>query len=275
MSTNRTCNSSSWTREQDKAFENALAIYSEDSVDRWEKIAAMVPGKSVEEIKNHYVILLEDINAIESGSVPLPHYVPSINDYTNLSSDFGVSKMGSHYGQMQSDSHHGGNSGKPSVSDQERRRGIAWTEEEHRLFLLGLEKYGKGDWRSISRNFVVSRTPTQVASHAQKYFIRLSLANKEGRRSSIHDITSIGGGDTSTPRGPITGQMDRFATTGSFSSIGKHAPSNEPEIGTYIPPNIVESIDTPMGPPPTALVSRTPTNMASMTYLKPRPSGQK
>ena len=83
----------------------------------------------VEEIKNHYVILLEDINAIESGSVPLPHYVPLVNDYTNLSSDFGVGKMGSHYGQMQSDSHHGG---KLSRSDQERRRGIAWTEEEHR-----------------------------------------------------------------------------------------------------------------------------------------------
>ena len=30
------------------------------------------------------------------------------------------------------------------------------------MFLLGLSKFGKGDWRSISRNFVVSRTPTQV-----------------------------------------------------------------------------------------------------------------
>jgi hypothetical protein len=56
--------------------------------------------------------------------------------------------------------------------------------------LLGLNKFGKGDWRSISRNFVVSRTPTQVASHAQKYFIRLnSLNKKDKRRSSIHDIT--------------------------------------------------------------------------------------
>ena len=44
-----------------------------------------------------------------------------------------------------------------------------------RLFLLGLDKFGKGDWRSISRNFVISRTPTQVASHAQKYFIRLNF----------------------------------------------------------------------------------------------------
>lgn len=54
---------------------------------------------------------------------------------------------------------------KPAKSEQERRKGIPWTEEEHRLFLLGLSKFGKGDWRSISRNFVVSRTPTQVRLH--------------------------------------------------------------------------------------------------------------
>ncbi|XRB10764.1 hypothetical protein RI054_01g05780 [Pseudoscourfieldia marina] len=47
-----------------------------------------------------------------------------------------------------------------------------WTKEENKQFLLGMKKYGKGAscrWRSISHNFVVTRTPTQVASHAQKY----------------------------------------------------------------------------------------------------------
>ncbi|URD94071.1 hypothetical protein MUK42_34048 [Musa troglodytarum] len=71
--------------------------------------------------------------------------------------------------------------GKASTSAQECRKGTAWTEDEHRLFLLGLEKYGKVDWKSISRNFVISRTPTQVASHAQKYFIRLDSINKARR----------------------------------------------------------------------------------------------
>ena len=34
----------------------------------------------------------------------------------------------------------------------------------------------------------------QVASHAQKYFIRLNSMNKKDkRRSSIHDITNPGG----------------------------------------------------------------------------------
>ncbi|MBA0720132.1 hypothetical protein Golax_007769 [Gossypium laxum] len=66
--------------------------------------------------------------------------------------------------------------------------GVPWTEEEHRLFLIGLQKLGKGDWRGIARNFVVSRTPTQVASHAQKYFIRQSNVTRRKRRSSLFDM---------------------------------------------------------------------------------------
>ena len=99
-----------------------------------------------------------------------------------------------------------GGSKQQLTQEQERRKGIPWTEEEHRLFLLGLAKFGKGDWRSISRNFVVSRTPTQVASHAQKYFIRLNSMNKKDkRRSSIHDITEASGGSgASTASGAST-----------------------------------------------------------------------
>ncbi|XP_027342802.1 transcription factor KUA1-like [Abrus precatorius] len=71
---------------------------------------------------------------------------------------------------------------------QERKKGVPWTEDEHRIFLIGLEKLGKGDWRGISRNFVTTRTPTQVASHAQKYFLRLATINKKKRRSSLFDL---------------------------------------------------------------------------------------
>ncbi|XP_068635834.1 transcription factor MYBS3-like [Aristolochia californica] len=76
------------------------------------------------------------------------------------------------------------------TSGHERKKGVPWTEEEHRTFLAGLEKLGKGDWRGISRNFVTTKTPTQVASHAQKYFLRQSTQNKRKRRSSLFDMAS-------------------------------------------------------------------------------------
>ncbi|GMH06618.1 hypothetical protein Nepgr_008458 [Nepenthes gracilis] len=57
---------------------------------------------------------------------------------------------------------------------------------------MGLDEYGKGDWRSISRFYVMSKTPTQVASHAQKYFRRLeSPTPLAKRRYSIHDTRII------------------------------------------------------------------------------------
>ncbi|GMI76396.1 MYB hypocotyl elongation-related, KUODA1 (Chinese for enlarge or expand) [Hibiscus trionum] len=83
-----------------------------------------------------------------------------------------------------------------SSSSRERKKGVPWTEEEHRMFLLGLQKLGKGDWRGISRNYVISRTPTQVASHAQKYFIRQSNVSRRKRRSSLFDIVADESADT-------------------------------------------------------------------------------
>lgn len=291
MSVDEVDYSSLWSREQDKAFENALATYPEDDLDRWEKIAADVPGKTIEEIKHHYEILVDDVNLIESGCVPLPNYTSSSEGSTSHAGEEGTGKKGSHLGNFNSESNHGS---KASRSDQERRKGIAWTEDEHRLFLLGLDKYGKGDWRSISRNFVVTRTPTQVASHAQKYFIRLNSMNKDRRRSSIHDITSVGNGDISVPQGPITGQSNGTAAGGSSGKPTKQssqAPTGPlPGVGMYGAPTIgqpiggplVSAVGTPVNlpapahmaygvraPVPGAVVPGAPMNMGAMTYSMP------
>lgn len=65
---------------------------------------------------------------------------------------------------------------------------MPWTKEEHETFLAGLKRLGKGDWKGISRNFVRTRTPTQVASHAQKYFLRQTTPSEKKRRPSLFDV---------------------------------------------------------------------------------------
>ncbi|KAL5726050.1 hypothetical protein ACHQM5_009121 [Ranunculus cassubicifolius] len=265
-------NDGEWTREEDKAFEKAIAMHwKEDLKDQWEKIASFVPSKSMAEVKRHYELLLEDVNAIETGLVPLPNYMGDESTSKENHEMKEDNKMNYNYGNGFYGVSGGGGSGRQggkggSRSEQERRKGIPWTEEEHRLFLLGLDKFGKGDWRSISRNFVISRTPTQVASHAQKYFIRLSSMNRDRRRSSIHDITSINGGDVSSSQGPITGQQTNTNTSvapvvgPSVKHHHRSMPHNMPGVGMYGAPmgqpisgpgsHMVSAVGTPVMLPP-------------------------
>ncbi|XP_019074125.1 protein RADIALIS-like 3 isoform X2 [Vitis vinifera] len=63
-----------WTSKQNKLFEKALALYDKDTPDRWQNVAKAVGGKSAEEVKRHYEILIEDLKHIESGHVPIPNY---------------------------------------------------------------------------------------------------------------------------------------------------------------------------------------------------------
>ncbi|KAL6844361.1 hypothetical protein ACP4OV_026034 [Aristida adscensionis] len=285
-----------WTREQEKAFENAVAAMEEEEdgegegegeegggAARWEKIAAAVEGKTAEEVRRHYELLVEDVDGIEAGRVPLPSYA----------GDGGAEEGGG--GKKGGGGGGGGHGDKASAksAEQERRKGIAWTEDEHRLFLLGLEKYGKGDWRSISRNFVISRTPTQVASHAQKYFIRLNSMNRERRRSSIHDITSVNNGDAAA-QGPITGQTNGQAANPGKSSKQSPQPASTPPgvdaygttIGQPVGGPLVSAVGTPVtlpvpapphmaygmhAPVPGAVVPGAPVNIAPMPYPMPPP----
>ncbi|XP_030936565.1 myb-like protein J [Quercus lobata] len=78
---------------------------------------------------------------------------------------------------------------EPSIAVDQKPKGKRWTEEEHKLFLIGLNQLGKHDWKEISQKFVITKTPAQVASHAQKYFLRQAETNKMKRRPSVFDLT--------------------------------------------------------------------------------------
>lgn len=158
-----------WTFDEMKIFELALASHLHDMEGRWERIQLSLPNKTIADIKKAYEQLEVDLRAIHTSKDP------SDNDsYGATSSGSGSKKKAK----------------TAANSDDQGKKGVAWSEEEHRLFLAGLAKFGKGSWRSISRQFVMTRTPTQVASHAQKYFLRLGGNKKEKRRASIHDITT-------------------------------------------------------------------------------------
>ncbi len=94
--------------------------------------------------------------------------------------------------QQQQHHHQATTSVTPSAQQQQQaatpttatggRKGTPWTEAEHMAFLDGLKVLGKGNWRGISKKFVPTRTPTQVASHAQKHFLRVTGATKRKSR---------------------------------------------------------------------------------------------
>ncbi|KAK6115334.1 hypothetical protein DH2020_007603 [Rehmannia glutinosa] len=65
---------SSWTSKQNKQFEEALAMFDKDTPDRWHNIARAVGGKSAEEVRRHYEVLVKDIMQIETDQVPIPNY---------------------------------------------------------------------------------------------------------------------------------------------------------------------------------------------------------
>lgn len=63
-----------WTAKQNKQFEKALAVYDKDTPDRWHNVAKAVGGKTADEVKRHYDVLVRDLINIESGQFPAPNY---------------------------------------------------------------------------------------------------------------------------------------------------------------------------------------------------------
>ncbi|EFH65276.1 myb family transcription factor, partial [Arabidopsis lyrata subsp. lyrata] len=92
MASNSRSSISSWTFNQNKMFERALAVYDKDTPDRWHNVAKAVGGKTVEEVKRHYDILVEDLINIETGRVPLPNYKTFESNSRGVN-DFDTRKM--------------------------------------------------------------------------------------------------------------------------------------------------------------------------------------
>ncbi|KAG6406195.1 hypothetical protein SASPL_133794 [Salvia splendens] len=124
-----------WTWEEDKLFEDCILDY----VGRWEEIAARLGTKSAAEVERHYALFLKDLEAMEAGEIESPAYLECSKSVKRKMS-----------------------------------KARPWTEDEHRLFLEGLKKYGKGDWKSISRfekkPLILLRRLLQTATTLGRWF---------------------------------------------------------------------------------------------------------
>lgn len=117
--------SSKWTPEENKLFENALALHDKDTPDRWHRVAEMIPGKTVVDVRKQYKELVADVNDIEAGLVPIPGYSTSTTspftlDWVNTSGyDDGFKGLTAKRSSTR-------------TPEQERKKGVPWTEEEHK-----------------------------------------------------------------------------------------------------------------------------------------------
>ncbi|MCD9637960.1 hypothetical protein HAX54_021519 [Datura stramonium] len=156
---------STWTRFEDKLLNNH-ALYAGAMLNGGRKLLIMYPGGRLKMLwltmMHLFMMFLRLIREVEPPSYP--------DDSFDWESDAKTSQI---------------SFGSNKKHEVERKRGLHGPKKNTGYSLLGWT-IREGDWRSISRNVVVTRTPTQVASHAQKYYLRQQSMKKERKRSSIH-----------------------------------------------------------------------------------------
>ncbi|XP_025804405.1 transcription factor DIVARICATA-like [Panicum hallii] len=196
-----------WTSCEEEEFKVHFAeLWYEKSCDRMEALAKRFPAKSIQQLRDKYAEVFADMLCGETDGEP------SRDDATNDWDDW--------YKLLEGETHDLVMDPlvetplfEPSkqllfepAGDQEeiqkshckssRKRKQCWTAEEHRDFLRGVNCLGRGAWKFISDYFVPSRTPAQLASHAQKYFDRIDKNELDDtrQRHSINDVRLVNHG---------------------------------------------------------------------------------
>jgi SHAQKYF class myb-like DNA-binding protein len=144
-----------WSAQDIATFEQGLAAFDESLPDRGGKLQQLLPHKNQDEIMKRYQKLLMQITAIEAGAVPIYHnneFYIRWKEHVHMASE--------------------------TISPHDTE-GIPWSEEEHRLFLVGVNQYGREEYDNISQHYVVTRSADQVATFAFKYFARIDGARRE------------------------------------------------------------------------------------------------
>eukprot|EP01122_Echinamoeba_exundans_P016841 TRINITY_DN8665_c0_g1_i1.p1 TRINITY_DN8665_c0_g1~~TRINITY_DN8665_c0_g1_i1.p1 ORF type:complete len:515 (-),score=98.15 TRINITY_DN8665_c0_g1_i1:120-1664(-) len=122
-----------------------------------------------------------------------------------------------------------------------------WRKDEHDRFMEALRKYGRKDVKSIAAH-VATRNPTQVRTHAQKYFLKLKREAERGGASAAaaaaaaatfglgSDSGSADSEDDMEPQGSAEASVktDRHSPAPGATSIRPQTPpSPTPEAPSY------------------------------------------
>jgi hypothetical protein len=103
------------------------------AADRWERVAAVLPGRTVADVAAHYDDLEVAVGSIEAGFVPFPRYGGCGGGASQWAAGFTFEWDGDVGGAGFKRSCHVVGGGKRERGpDHERKKGIPWTEEEHK-----------------------------------------------------------------------------------------------------------------------------------------------
>ncbi|KAL7545745.1 hypothetical protein ACHAWF_009098 [Thalassiosira exigua] len=155
-------NGGDWTEEEHRLFLRGLELHHGNS----EKIAELVRTRTAVQVRTHTLIHFEMLKR-EAAIARSP----------------GRAKVGRDEGEEDTDR-------APRGGHVVENTGL-WTEEEHRLFLRGLEQHGKGRWAEIAE-IVATRTNDQVRRHAQSYFRKPARQNGVAALASTPNRADFG-----------------------------------------------------------------------------------
>uniref|UniRef100_A0A0A8Z2S6 HTH myb-type domain-containing protein n=1 Tax=Arundo donax TaxID=35708 RepID=A0A0A8Z2S6_ARUDO len=209
-----------WTRRDDKLLE--LFVFS-PVYPRWDRVAVHLGGKTLAQARERFQRMVSELrhvlDALEEVDTPREWDMPQIVATTAAPVAEQVQAVVPAPSVAPGDDSAaltptagGGDRPEERQGRKERKRGGTrkkpemWTKEEHRLFLEGLEKYGKGKWKTMASEHLRTKSASQIASHHQKYRNRTEQRKRNDcKRGSIHDITmptsaAVAGGDRALAR---------------------------------------------------------------------------